>query len=270
MSILAVSAAMHILEILADSPDSISVSELTDHFEMNKGSVSRLLGTLEQEGYLSQLPSTGRYVLTLKLLSLANRYTDRLGFPGAVQPLIDRLAAEQGELVQLAASSGERLYVIAKADGDKRIRVESLLGKVIALHASAQGKAWLSALPENEALRILASQELPRLTERTVTDLFSLQQELERARANGYALQDQELMEHMAAIAVPVRHRVTGYAVGSLAIAAPAFRFPLERRLGLLGTLQATAERMAAVWPDDFTYLRPFDRTDTHPSLLGI
>lgn len=270
MSIVAVNAAMRILEILVDSPDGVSVSELTELFDMNKGSVSRLLGTLEEDSYLSQLPSTGRYVLTLKLLSLANRYTDRLGFPAAVQPLIDHLAAKEGELVQLAASSGERLYVIAKADGDKRIRIESLLGRVLALHASAGGKAWLSAMPESEALAIVARQGLPRLTERTITDLSDLQRELEKARADGYAVQDQELMEQMAAIAVPICHRVTGYAVGSLTIAAPAFRFPIQRRLGLLESLRSAAEQMSSVWPDDFTYLRPFSRTGAQSSLLGI
>ena len=64
----------------------------------------------------------------------------------------NELSAATGELAQLSACDRGRLYVIAKAEGENRIRIESLLGREIALHASATGKAWLSGMPRDDAV----------------------------------------------------------------------------------------------------------------------
>ncbi len=102
---------------------------------------------------------------------------------------------------------------------------------------------------------MVARQGTQSLTERTVTDLGSLRAELDRASGLGYAVQDEELMPHVAAIAVPIRHRVTGVPLGAIDIVAPAFRFPLERRLGFLLPLKAAAAEIMAIWPDGFFQL---------------
>ncbi len=251
---------MEIFEVLVDSGDGVGVSELSARLGINKGSTSRLLTTLEAEGYLIQNPITNRYELTLKLLAMANRFTDRLGFPGGVQPILGRLAAEAGELVQLSAGDGERLYVIAKAEGDSRLAVKSLMGRIMALHASAAGKAWLSAFLLDEATGILARQGVAALTEHTITDLATLRAQLERASIVGYATQDEELIPHVSAIAVPVRHRTTGAPLGALDIVAPTFRFSEERRLGYLESMQAAAEEIVAIWPEGFAHATRTER----------
>ncbi|MGE5619757.1 MAG: IclR family transcriptional regulator [Sphingomonadaceae bacterium] len=248
----AVAQVMQIFEILVDSSDGATVSDLGARLGINKGSASRLLTTLEAEGYLIQNPVTARYELTLKLLALANRLTDRLGFPAGAQPIIDRLAAEAGELVQLSAADGERLYVIAKAEGDARIAVKSLIGRLMIPHATAAGRAWLSAFPLDEATAIAAKQGLPAYTANTITDLGVLRAELERVAAQGFAVQDEELIPHVSAIAVPIRHRVTGAPLGALDIVAPTFRFPRGRRLGFLDSLKAAAEEIETLWPEGF------------------
>ena len=248
----AASQVMEILEILVDTPDGVSVSDLSLRLGINKGSTSRLLTTLEGAGYLVKNPLTNRYELTLKLLAMTNRLTDRLGFPGSAQPTLNRLAAQVGELVQLMAGEGDQLYVIAKAEGDARIAVKSLMGRVMELHASAAGKAWLSAFPLDEATAILARQGLRRLTERTVTDLGLLRDELGRSAERGYAEQEEELLPHVAAIAVPLRHRVTGAPLGAMDIVGPTFRFSRERRLSHLQALREAAEEVMAVWPEGF------------------
>jgi DNA-binding IclR family transcriptional regulator len=261
----AVTQVLEILEMLVDSPEGLTVSDLSARLGINKGSTSRLLTTLEGSGYLIKNPLTNRYELTLKLLAMGNRLTDRLGFPGSAQPILNRLAAEAGELVQLMAGDGDQLYVIAKAEGDARIAVKSLMGRVMALHASAAGKAWLSAFPLDEATGILVRQGLGRLTDRTITDLGTLRDELGRAAALGYAMQEEELLPHVAAIALPLRHRVTGAPIGAIDIVAPTFRFPAERRLAFLGALKAAAEEIMAIWPERFAHgLRTGQPVDHH------
>jgi IclR family acetate operon transcriptional repressor len=249
MVVSAVSYAMQTLEALADARDGLSVSELSVRCQLNKGSIARILITLEHSAHVLQDPATGRYHLSLRTVSIANRHLDRLGFPTLIQPVLNELARATGELAQLSAAHADRLYVIAKAEGDNRIRVESLLGREIALHASATGKAWLSGLPRDEMLRILCLTDRKKLMPRTVTELAALEKEIEDARANGYAIQREELMDHMCAIGVSVRRSPEAAPVGALVIAAPTFRFPETRMIEVWPALKDSADRIGAVWP---------------------
>jgi DNA-binding IclR family transcriptional regulator len=241
--------AMNILEALASAPAGLSVSDLSERAALNKGSIARVLITLQSSGHVLQDAATERYHLSLKTVSIANRYMDRLGFPELIQPVLDDLAAATDELAQLSACDGDRLFVIAKAEGSNRIRIESLLGREMAPHASATGKAWLSALPRERARKILHGLRLAKLTPHTITDLPTLERDLKHARSRGYAVQREELMDHMCAIAVPVRARKGADPVGALVVAAPVFRFPESRLLDIYPLLRDAAERIEAVWP---------------------
>jgi DNA-binding IclR family transcriptional regulator len=172
-----------------------------------------------------------------------------LGFPELIQPVLNDLAATTGELAQLAAADNDCLYVIAKAEGANRIRVESLLGQQIALHASSTGKAWLSGLSRERLLRVLGNIRLDKLAARTITDITVLEKEIEEARVTGFATQREELMEQMSGIAVPVHTAAGSEAIGSLAIAAPTFRFPVERMTEAYALLRRAALRIGETWP---------------------
>jgi DNA-binding IclR family transcriptional regulator len=242
---------MAVLERLADEPAGLSVTDLGQHIGVNKGSIARVLISLQGTGHVVQDPVTERYCLSLKTVSIAHRYMDRLGFPELIQPVLNELSAATGELAQLSASDGDRLYVIAKAEGENRIRIESLLGREIALHASATGKAWLSGMPHNDAIRILSNSPLTKLTPHTVTGLAELERELDETRRRGYALQREELMDHMSALALPVRRSAEKFPVGALVVAAPTFRFPETRIPEIRALVQQAAERIGGLWPPD-------------------
>lgn len=248
---------MIILEALADRGTGMSVSELSGLVGLNKGSVARILATLQSSGHVLQDRASEHYYLSLQTVSLANRYMDRLGFPEVIQPVLNELSETMGELAQLAAADSDRLYVIAKAEGPNHIRVESFLGRQIALHASAGGKAWLSGLDRNQLLRILGALKLTPLTHKTITQLSAFEKEIGDARKKGYATQREELIEHMSAIAVPVRTSSNLEAVGSLTIAAPTFRFPAKRINEALPLLRAAAGRIGSAWPRSTTIANP-------------
>jgi IclR family acetate operon transcriptional repressor len=249
MLVSAIVQAMSVLEALADQPSGMSVSDLSALTDLNKGSIARVLISLQSTGHVLQDPATERYHLSLQTVSLANRHMDRLGFPELIQPVLNELAATTGELAQLAAADNDCLYVIAKAEGANRIRVESLLGQEIALHASSTGKAWLSGLSRERLLRVLGGIKLVKLAARTITDIAVLEKEIENARAAGFATQREELMEQMSGIAVPVRTAPGAEALGSLAIAAPTFRFPFDRITEMHALLQRAALRIGEIWP---------------------
>jgi DNA-binding IclR family transcriptional regulator len=207
-----------------------------------------MLATLEARRYVRRDGETGRFHLTWRLLALAFGHAERAGMPRLFAPVLQELADETDELVQLALVDGEQVLFVAKAEGlGQRIRLLPLVGLWAPLHATASGKVWLASLPEAELGRVVGRQRLRAVAPRTITAMAVLRRELAQVRARGYAIADEELAEGGRAIAAPVR--CAEAVVGAVALSGPAYRLPLERLHALAPRVAEAARRVAAIWP---------------------
>lgn len=239
--------AMQVLEALASSRDGSSVKDLSRAIGCGKGTISKMLGTLERRHYVRRDAASGRFSLTWRLLALAFGHADQAGMPRVFLPVLQELADETDELVQLAVVDGDQVLFVAKAEGrGQTIRLLPLVGLWAPLHATAAGKLWLSTLPARELSRVLG-RRLPAVAPKTITSIETLRRELERVRAAGYALADEELAEGGRAIAAPITRE--GAMVGAVALSGPAYRLSLERLRALAGRVTGAAARLASIWP---------------------
>ncbi|MGH6754340.1 MAG: helix-turn-helix domain-containing protein, partial [Bradyrhizobium sp.] len=78
MEIRSVSKAIRLLETLGREPGAVGVSDLARQVEMDKSSVSRMLRTLEQAGFVAQDPVTQRYTLGITLGILGHKALRRI------------------------------------------------------------------------------------------------------------------------------------------------------------------------------------------------
>lgn len=252
--------AFLVLEHLAGRPDGVMLTEICDVLELPKSVGHRLLALLQEAGYVRQDPSNDRYALTLKLTMLGLRHYVRTGIDDLVQPMLDSLAADTGELARLAVVDGQRLVWVAKAQGARSgLRydpdVDHDTGHDVILHATATGKAWLATLPEDDALAIVEATGLrtpgrfgPHVV-KTLTDFRAL---LLQARRRGYGEAVEEGEPGTAAVAVAVRDLSAGAgteAVAMLSLAGPLLRFGPERRALLAERLASAARDLGAIWP---------------------
>jgi DNA-binding IclR family transcriptional regulator len=99
----AVDGALSILETLSSVPQ-MGVSELAKKLGLSKGSVYRLLATLDRRGYVEKASDSDRYQLTYRLFAVGSRAADRLGLREVAQPVMERLRSETGETVNLGVS----------------------------------------------------------------------------------------------------------------------------------------------------------------------
>jgi len=243
-----VSRAMRVLEVVAGHPEGAALSRLAARLGYGKASLSKILGTLASEGFVRQDTLTARFHLGWRLLALAFGHAERVGMPGLCLPILQRLADETDELVQLAVVEDGRLLFVAKAEGPgQQIRMLPLVGLVAPAHATASGKAWLAHLPEAEALAILGRDGLRRLTPRTLTSRTKLLAQLRQTQARGYAIVDEELVEGGRAAAAPIV--VAGAVVGAVALSGPTFRLSLARLERLAPRIRRAAGDLAVVWP---------------------
>jgi DNA-binding IclR family transcriptional regulator len=167
--------------------------------------------------------------------------------PAICLPILQALADETDELVQLAVVEDGGLLFVAKAEGPgQQMRMVPLVGLLAPAHATASGKIWLAHLPEAETLAVLARHGLRRLTPRTITSRAKLLAQLREARARGYAIVDEELVEGGRAAAAPIL--AGGRVVGAVAVSGPTFRLSLARLHRIAPRIRRAAEELEAVW----------------------
>lgn len=246
------------LEYLTGCPDGAGLTDICEALSLPKSIGHRLLALLIEAGFVLQHSQNGRYGLTLKLTMLGLRQYARTGLDDIAQPILDRVAAETGELARLAVVEGERLVWVAKAQGARSgLRYDPDLdhdtGHDVLLHATATGKAWLATLPQEQALRLVAATKLhmPRRSGPNIaTSVEAFRQMLQTTRTVGFGMAFDEAEPGTAAVAVAVVDASgSGACVATLSLAGPTLRFGEERRSFFAARLKQAAEELGGIWP---------------------
>ncbi|MET3919051.1 IclR family acetate operon transcriptional repressor [Variovorax sp. OAS795] len=237
-----------VLEHLAAHPEGRALSALSAELGMPLSATHRLLVELIRCGYVRQDQSHGDYMLTIKLVSLGLSFLSNSGIVDVAQPLLDRLAAEAGELVRLAVVDGDELTFVAKAQGALRgLRYDPDMGLSVNLSCSSAGHAWLSTLSDEQALQLVARQGFGQPEDygpKAPTSVKALLACLRAARKRGFAMINEVFAPGMSAMAAPVRSG-NGAAIGVITIAGPVVRLTEERMLALGPALLSAAEDVA-------------------------
>jgi DNA-binding IclR family transcriptional regulator len=153
------------------------------------------------------------------------RFAHRDGGQSLVElaaPVLERLAAETRETVNLAVPGPLGAEHLDQRDSEHFVGVTNWVGRRVPHHVAANGKVFMAF----EAATI--PPKLERFTPRTITNRAALELELERVRSLGYATAVDELELGLAAMAAPVC-AVDGAVVAAVSISGPTSRLTHER-----------------------------------------
>ncbi len=240
---------MAVVEWLADRPDGASISDISKDLEIEISIVSRLIATLELDGYVRRLPQAQeRYTMGFRLAGAVYRHMSHVGIPDVCIPVLDSLSRKVGELVQLAFVDEDCVRFIAKSTTDQRISLSGLVGRVARPDTMATGKAWLASLPEAERVRVLSRDhgDVPARGTPTLTNLF---RELENVSRDGFAVEIEGNMEDVAAIASPVWLGDPLRVVAVITISGPSYRLNRVKLESFAPSLLDAAQQIAELWP---------------------
>jgi IclR family acetate operon transcriptional repressor len=198
-----VERALRVLEELAGRGPR-GVSELAASLGMDKSSVSRMMKTLSALGYAEVAGQKGRYELGPKILYLGRRYLNDSNLLGEARPVLADLAAAARATTLIATPVGGYIVVLHKVPSPERLRVDLVIGDVVASHASALGRVLLAPMSRKERSRYLR-YPLARLTSATVTERHALDDLLADILRDGYAIEAGEEDVGVGSIAAPVR-----------------------------------------------------------------
>ena len=237
-----VTAVRHAIEILrgfsVHAPEQ-GISEIAQRVGLHKSSVSRLVGTLEQDHLLERDAATRRVRLGAGLISLAAPVLGNLRPAETARPLLAELARRSGETISFSVWDGAGAVSVEQALGGNAIAHYAPPGARNPAHCTASGKLLLAFAAPVDIDRTLAGK-LERYTPRTVCDRARLRGELGTIRARGFALNAGEFAPDVGAVAAVVR-KAGGDVVGAVTATVPMYRFDIPRQRELTAMVQDTA-----------------------------
>lgn len=213
---------LKILDILGQNPDGISITELSERLEVDKGSASRLVATLAAYGYAERDEVTRRYHVGSQIVSLSRSVLNRLPLREAAKPFLRQLMERTGECAHLGVAAQGKVMYIDQVESPVTLRVNAQVGTMNPLYCTALGKILLAF----SDLELPA--EMPAFTENTIIDPGVLKEHLDQVRRLGYAVDDEEFDIGVRCIAVPVfdfRNKLAG----AIGVSGPATRVTLAR-----------------------------------------
>lgn len=212
------------LEVLAHaSPAGLGPSAIAQLVELDKATVTRLLRTLIEAGYVIQDEGSRRYRLTGKLLWLAHGVAARLDLRAIVHPHLTALRDELGETVHLGLLEDLRVVYVDKVEAANSIQLVSRVGQTMPLHSTALGKAMLAVLPEAERELTFARMDFGPRTDRTIRDVATFREEILLTQLRGYATDDRENEPDGSCVGAAIV-RPDGRPAGAISISGPFFR----------------------------------------------
>jgi IclR family acetate operon transcriptional repressor len=220
-----------------------SLAELAVELGQTKPTVFRILHTIEEFGYLHKDLVTGRYSLAMRFHTLGSAAVRHEQLRWQALPPLQDLARETGETVHVGILYDGEAICVQAVDGTRLVRMHAFVGKRTPAHASALGKVLLAHVPDAE-LDAFVSRGLARFTPRTITDPTALRAALHQVRAQGWALDDEEMEIGLRCLGAPITDH-SGRPCACVAVSAPAARMDPERIALLTPQVKTIAARIS-------------------------
>jgi DNA-binding IclR family transcriptional regulator len=213
----ALTRGINILELIAASRRTWTLTEIATELGIAKSSVFGLCSTLVGAGLLERR-SDGTYRLGLRLVDLANARLEDSDLPATFHAIWDSLNVFRQEAVILSVRDEADMVYIACRNSPLPLGVTFRIGMRLPACCTATGKACLSTLTDDAVRAIYKKHAIVQLTDAGVASVDALLEQLAIVRKNGYSVDDGETREHMCSFGAPVFDRDHPYAVGGVAI----------------------------------------------------
>lgn len=216
-----------ILDLLtSNGKDGVSLAEVSQYLGLSKSTAHRYLITLEELSVVER-NERNRFRLGPKLIELGGAFLNDNNLRNLSEPFLNELAAQTQETVHLAIPLVNEVVFIAKVDSPHSVRMASHIGIRMPMYCTSLGKAILAHYSFSQIEEII-SAGMPARTPHTITSAQALRTELERVRAQGFAIDDQGNELGVRCGGAPIFDYTTKV-IGAISISGPAYRLSITR-----------------------------------------
>ena len=205
-------------------------TRVVDATGLPRTTAHRLLGALEDEGFLARYGEGLGYRLGPRLLRLAGDAMRELPLRDLARPALERLVRSTGESAQLYVRAGDRRVCIDAVESPSELRTIVPVGSSLPLTAGSAAKVFLAYTPDPE--RLIRRAEEPK----------RFAHEVELARNRGWASSSGEREAGVGSVSAPIVGAV-GLLVAVVSVSGPASRMGrISARRYVPAVLEAATE----------------------------
>lgn len=198
---------VRILEVLADSPDRLTLAQLHDRLGYPRSSLHALVRTLRELKWIEADETGSAFGVGPHALLSGTAYLDRDPALPYARETIEDLRSEIGYTFHYARRDDAHVLYLASREARDAVRTVSRVGRRLPAHLTALGQALLADLTEPEVDAILP-ETLEPFTDNTITDRAALHTELDEVRTRGWAFEREHGTPGIACIAATVDYRI--------------------------------------------------------------
>jgi len=242
-------SSVNVLKVLSAFAGSaeFGVSELSVKLGMTKNMAFRALKTLVQQGYLVRDASGLRYSLGFRVFELRNPNIADPDIRSLCWEFMQRMQAVSGLTIGLQIPVGFSHVTIDGIEGRGRVLARVVRGVAVPLHVSPASRAILAFLSDEEIESYIRQHKpLKAYTQNTITDPHRLREDIQRIRANRYALGYQDHFLGVNGVAFPLLdmdHRPHG----AITVVGPEDVVNAEELQKLIPQLRAIADELNGI-----------------------
>ena len=214
---------LSVLQAFSEADHMLNLSEIAHTLKANTTTATRLCYTLMELGFI-QKDGQRRYRLTPKVLTLGHSFISGLAWQEVAKYYLETLFKDVQETVNLSVLEGSEIIYLIRIRKRKYLPFDIQTGTKLPVYCTAMGKILMAMGPPEKIKPILITLEFKPLTARTITNLDKFNEELNKVRTKGYAINDEELSIGNRALAAPVMNK-HGYAAAAINVAVPTTEY---------------------------------------------
>lgn len=241
----AVDKAFRILSLLRSEGREMSTFEIAKATGLNNSTVHKLAVALDYHGVLERNKTNKKYSLGMALVEYGQAVLSNISTRQTAKSFLRELVEYSGESAAFSILHGTKMVIVDVEDSKTALRVSPVVGMVAPATTTSNGKAVLAWLAESQVTKIIQTEGLPALTEKSITSPGNFLAELAAVRKRGYATDCEEYNKKLHAVSAPV-FKSADEVVGAISITGPSFRMTQQhiRRFGK--KCVETASRLSA------------------------
>lgn len=241
--------ALDIINYIKDNPSSegVSLSEISKALGIGKSGVHRLLDTLMAYNFVEKNnDNSTSYRLGWGLYHAGNAVPKQHILSGSNYiSVIEKLCRTFSETVNIGLYNNYETIVIHRIEPNVILRTNTQVGQREPLYCTALGKLFLSQMDDEEILRYIKKIKPTKKTEKTIVDSKAILSEIEQVRKNGYSLDNEEFVDGMICIAMPIKDFM-GKIIYGISVSGPSNRMTEEKRRIIMRELQNSCKEISA------------------------
>jgi len=199
-----VKKAFKILFAISDTSSGLGISDLSKKLKIGKSTVHGITTALEELGALVRDPLHKRYTVGYSLLELCRTAYAKIDLKDLARKPMEKLMGKVGETVFLGVLNGDHITIVDMVESRNEMKITSPPGTRLPLFAGATGRVLLSQIEKEKAREMVQKKGLARYTPKTVIDQRQFFREIERVKGQGYAVDDEEYIHGVRAVAAPL------------------------------------------------------------------